>query len=87
MLRLMRNRKTIIATDFGSIRGYVADGETGFLVKDMERDLPAIVARIDDDPQAASALGEAAYARYCRHFSPQAGEAALGRILEPLIAG
>ena len=86
MLRLMRNRKIIIATDFGSVRGYVVDGESGLLVKDMERDLPAIVARIERDPTAAVALGAAAYERYCRHFSLSAGKRALGRILESSLA-
>jgi glycosyltransferase involved in cell wall biosynthesis len=86
MLRLMRNRKIIVATDFGSIRGYVVDGESGLLVKDMERDLPAIVARIERDPAGAAPLGEAAYERYCRHFSMEAGSEALDRILEAVLA-
>jgi glycosyltransferase involved in cell wall biosynthesis len=85
MLRLMRNRKTIIATDFGSVRGYVVDGESGRLVKDMERDLPAVIADIERDPNAAAALGAAAYERYCRHFSFAAGGEALGRILAPAL--
>jgi len=83
MLRLMRHRKAIIATDFGSVRGYVVDGESGLLVKDIEHDLPAVIARVDGDPAAAAALGDAAYERYCRYFSLAAGGAALGRILEP----
>jgi glycosyltransferase involved in cell wall biosynthesis len=87
MLRLMRHRKTIVATDFGSVRGYVVDGESGLLVKDIERDLAAAVARIERDPIAAAAMGEAAYERYCRYFSLAAGGKALGRILEPTIAG
>lgn len=82
MLRLMRNRKTIVATDFGSVRGYITHGESGFLVKDMARDLPTVVGQIERDPAAAAALGEAAYERYCRFFSRDAGGAALGRILE-----
>jgi glycosyltransferase involved in cell wall biosynthesis len=85
MLRLMRNRKAIIATDFGSVRGYVADGESGLLIADIERDLPAAVARIERDPAAAAALGAAAYERYCRYFSLAAGGKALGRILAPAI--
>jgi glycosyltransferase involved in cell wall biosynthesis len=83
MLRLMRHRKTIIATDFGSVRGYIVDGESGRLVKDMARDLPAIVAAIEADPQAAAALGAAAYRCYCRHFSRAAGGEALARIIAP----
>jgi glycosyltransferase involved in cell wall biosynthesis len=86
MLRLMRNRKTIIATDFGSVRGYVVDGESGRLVKDMARDLPAIIAEIERDPDGAAALGAAAYQRYCRYFSFAAGGEALGRILAPALA-
>ena len=86
MLRLMRGRKAIIATDFGSVRGYVIDGESGLLVKDLERDLAPIVARIERDPAGAGALGAAAYERYCRYFSLAAGGEALGRILEPTIA-
>lgn len=87
MLRLMRYRKAIIATDFGSVRGYVVDGESGLLVKDIARDLPAVVDRIERDPAAAEALGAAAYERYCRYFSLSAGTEALGRILAPTIAG
>jgi glycosyltransferase involved in cell wall biosynthesis len=86
MLRLMRHRKTIVATDFGAVRGYVIDGESGLLVTNMTRDLPAIVARIESDPNAAGALGEAAYQRYCSHFSREAGSEALGRILAPATA-
>jgi glycosyltransferase involved in cell wall biosynthesis len=86
MLRLMKHRKAIIATDFGSVRGYVVDGESGLLVKDMEHDLPPLIARIERDPAAAEALGAAAYERYCRYFSFEAGGEALGRILEPSLA-
>ena len=86
MLRLMRNRKAIIATDFGSIRGYVVDGESGRLVTDMARDLPAAVAALEHDPKTAAALGEAAYRHYCRYFSLEAGKESLGRIIESVLA-
>jgi glycosyltransferase involved in cell wall biosynthesis len=87
MLRLMRQRKAIIASDFGAVRGYVVDGESGVLVTDMAGDLPAVIARIESDSEAAGALGEAAYQRYCRQFSREAGSAALGRILAPATGG
>jgi glycosyltransferase involved in cell wall biosynthesis len=86
MLRLMRNRKTIIATDFGGVRGYIVNAESGFLLEDMERELPAIVERIERDPVAAKAFGMAAYRRYCEHFSLSAGEKALGSILATSLA-
>jgi hypothetical protein len=68
------------------VRGYIADGESGRLVNDLQRDLPAIIDMIERDPQAAAAWGAAAYQRYCRYFSRDAGGAALGRIIEPLLA-
>ena len=86
MLRLMKHKKAIIATNFGSVRGYVVNGESGLLVEDLARDLPVIVARLERDPASAEALGGAAYERYCRHFSLQAGSEALGRILAPSLA-
>jgi len=86
MLRLMRHRKAIIANDFGSIRGYIADGESGRLIDDLARDLPEIVAVIERDPKIAAAWGAAAYERYSRYFSREAGGKALGRIIEPLLA-
>jgi glycosyltransferase involved in cell wall biosynthesis len=86
MLRLMRHSKAIIASDFGSVRDYVVAGESGLLVKDIERDLPAAIAEIERDPEQARALGAAAHQRYRRYFSLEAGGAALGRILEPALA-
>jgi glycosyltransferase involved in cell wall biosynthesis len=86
MLRLMRNRKAIIANDFGSVRGYVADGESGRLVGDLAHDLPAIVEMLERDPKTAAAWGAAAYQRYGRYFSLEAGGEALSRIIEPSLA-
>jgi glycosyltransferase involved in cell wall biosynthesis len=52
----------------------------------MERDLPQAIAEIEHDPEAAAAMGSAAYERYCRFFSLAAGGEALGRILDPVMA-
>jgi glycosyltransferase involved in cell wall biosynthesis len=86
MLRLMRHAKAIIANDFGSVRFYVVDGESGLLVKDIAAQLPAIIARLEHDPAAARALGAAAHERYSRLFSFAASREALGRILAPSLA-
>jgi glycosyltransferase involved in cell wall biosynthesis len=85
-LRSMRNGKAIITNDFGGVRDYIIDGVSGYLVADMARDLPGIVATIERDPAAAERLGEAAHQRYCDYFSPESGAAALARILSPLLA-
>ena len=42
---------------------------------------------IEANPAAAAALGVAAYERYRRHFSREAGSEALGRILAPAARG
>lgn len=86
MLRLMKYKKAIVATDFGSVRGYVVDGESGLLIGDMARDLPAIISRLEGDPAAGAALGQAAYERYGRYFSLEAGGKALGQILASSLA-
>jgi glycosyltransferase involved in cell wall biosynthesis len=86
-LRAMRNGKPIIASDVGSMRDYIVEGVSGFLVRDMAQQLPALVTRIERDPEVAGRLGKAAYRRYCERFSPAAGNAALSRLLAPLVRG
>ena len=86
-LRAMRNGKPIIASDVGSMRDYIVEGVSGFLVRDMAQQLPALVSRIERDPEVAGRLGKAAYRRYCERFSPAAGNAALSRLLAPLVRG
>jgi glycosyltransferase involved in cell wall biosynthesis len=81
MLRLMRNGKVIIASDVSGLHAYVANGVSGYLVRDMARELPGIIAQIEADPDAASLMGKAAYARYCSHYSRAAVSGSLRRIL------
>ncbi|HEX3954684.1 MAG TPA: glycosyltransferase family 4 protein [Stellaceae bacterium] len=85
LIRAMRNGTPAIASDFGSLRGYIADGVSGYLFKDLARELPGIVAAIEREPAQAKRLGEAAQARYRKFFSPAAGAASLARILSGLI--
>lgn len=86
VVRAMRNGKLVIASDFGSVRGYIVDGVSGYLVKDMARELPELVAKVERDPGQAERLGRAAHQRYREWFSPAAEAAALSRILSPLLA-
>jgi len=81
MLRLMRNKKLIIATDIGAVREYIDNGQTGFLVGDMLRDLPPIIKRINVDPSICDDMGNAAHDLYLRRFSGHAGLLALRKIL------
>jgi glycosyltransferase involved in cell wall biosynthesis len=82
MLRLMRNGKIIIASDVGAIRGYVANGVSGFLVRDIARELPEVIAEIERDPAAAARVARAAHERYRGSFSRPAVRAALRRIVD-----
>lgn len=86
ILRAMRQRTLVIASDFGSVRGYIEDGVSGYLVREMAGDLAAVVARVERDPAAAQLLAEAANRRYREHFSPEIGAAALSRIIASVLA-
>jgi glycosyltransferase involved in cell wall biosynthesis len=81
VLRLMRNRKAVIASDKNAIRDYVEDGVTGFLVRDIAQQLPSLIARLDGAPALAASMGNASYDLFLRRFSRKAGTEALTQIL------
>jgi glycosyltransferase involved in cell wall biosynthesis len=81
MLRLMRYKKAVIASDIAVIRDYIDNGVTGFLVEDTAGELPAIVKRFEAEPCLAANMGLAAYHLYQTRFSSQAGFSALRQIL------
>src|SRR5262249_51142900 len=59
----------IIASDMGAVRPYVEDGVTGYLVGDLVRELPEVIARVEEAPLAAVRMGRAAHAKYVRCFA------------------
>jgi glycosyltransferase involved in cell wall biosynthesis len=69
ILRLMRNAKLTIASDMGAVRPYVEDGVTGYLVGDLVRELPEVIARVEEDPAATARMGNAALEKYKQCFS------------------
>jgi glycosyltransferase involved in cell wall biosynthesis len=69
ILRLMRNAKLAIASDMGAVRPYVEDGITGYLVGDLVRELPGVIARIEENPAATARMGNAALEKYKQCFS------------------
>ena len=77
----MRNGKVIIASEVGGMLAYVANGVSGYLVRDMAGELPGIIAQIEANPDAASLMGKAAHARYRSHYSRAAVSGSLRRIL------
>ena len=73
LLRCMKNKKLIIATDTGVIREYIADGVSGILVKDnRESMVTAVLAVNDRDIKSYRECANAAYERYIRYFSGEA---------------
>jgi glycosyltransferase involved in cell wall biosynthesis len=66
-LALMRNSKCVIASDVGSLREYIEEGVSGFLLQSLA-DLPDIIRRLEENDLAES-MGRAARARYDDCFS------------------
>jgi len=70
LLRYKRNGKLCIVTNRSCAPDYVEDRVSGYVVRDMSRELPEVIAQIEANPELAVALGEAGReryaARYCR---------------------
>lgn len=64
-------KKAVIATDFGSLREPIKDGENGytFIYKDAA-DLRAKAARLFDQADTARQMGEAAFQTLFREYTP-----------------
>ena len=80
-LALMRNAKCIIATDVEGLREYVEHGVSGYLMRDLTGELPALVQLLERDPGRAEAMGRAARERYEQHFSRDIAAAAFESVL------
>jgi glycosyltransferase involved in cell wall biosynthesis len=68
-LALMRNAKCVIATEAAGLREYVEHGVSGFMVNDLNQELPALIESLEAEPGRAAAMGRAARLRYEQHFS------------------
>jgi glycosyltransferase involved in cell wall biosynthesis len=80
LLRCMKNRKIIIATDTGIVREYLTDGVSGMLVKNNhEAMMMAVRAVAGASIESYKSYGDAAYESYLRNFS---GEATATRLDE-----
>jgi glycosyltransferase involved in cell wall biosynthesis len=79
-LAVMRNSKSVIATDAGALREYVEDGVSGFLLRDLAVQLPGVLERMESTSLAA-AMGRASRARYEQRFSRHVVEAAFAELL------
>ncbi|HYL11699.1 MAG TPA: hypothetical protein VEV41_01595 [Terriglobales bacterium] len=46
LIRLLRNAKPVIASDFGAMRDYIDEGISGFLIRDLSLDLCEVITRL-----------------------------------------
>jgi glycosyltransferase involved in cell wall biosynthesis len=81
LLRYMRNGKLCIVTNRSGARDYVEDRVSGYLVHDMSRELPELIAQIEADPQLAVALGKAGRERYFARHTRAALSLSLKQVL------
>jgi len=80
-LTLMRNAKCILATPGAGLQDYVEEGVSGFWMKDLSRDLPAYIRRLEEQPGLAEVMGRAGRERYERRFSLGVATAAFENVL------
>jgi glycosyltransferase involved in cell wall biosynthesis len=69
VLRLMLYAKPIVVSDVGAVRDYVEPGVSSYLVRDLAAELPAVIATIEANSDAAAKVGQAAQVRYQGMFS------------------
>jgi glycosyltransferase involved in cell wall biosynthesis len=72
LLRYMKNRKIIIATDTGIIREYITDGVSGILVKNNHEAMAMAVREVEANVGNYRRYADAAYELYVQYFSGDA---------------
>lgn len=75
-----------VATDVGSVREVVVDGETGLLTTPAAASVAETVRRLLDDPGRRATLGSAAALHAAATFSPVRLAAATAEVYEELVA-
>lgn len=82
LLRYMKNRKIIIATDTGIIREYIEDGVSGILVRDNGESMAKAIRAVNANFEQYRSCAVAAYDRYVKFFSGAALAHKLDQLLE-----
>lgn len=80
-LRCMRLGKLIISTDTDVMREYIEDGKTGFILKDLQKELPEMVTQIINGKIDSEKLVKNSYELYKEKFSYEAITKELKNIL------
>lgn len=69
LLRYMKNKKLIIATETDIVREYIEDGISGILVQNDSQSLASVIRTVEENPSRFQGYGLAARGRFERHFS------------------
>jgi glycosyltransferase involved in cell wall biosynthesis len=85
LLRYMKNKKIIIATDTGIIREYVKDGVSGILVKDNKEAMAKAVRAVATNIEGYRSYADAAFERFVKVFSGEAIEQRLDNMINQKI--
>jgi glycosyltransferase involved in cell wall biosynthesis len=72
LLRYMKNRKIIIATDTGITREYITHGVSGILVRNNHEAMAMAVRAVDAKVESYRRYADAAHERYVQFFSGEA---------------
>lgn len=72
LLRYMKNRKVIVATDTRIVREYITNGVSGILVKDNGRSMAMAVRAVATNGETYRSYADAAYERFVNSFSREA---------------
>lgn len=81
LLRYMKNRKLIIATNTDIVKEYIEDGISGAIIPNNREGLAAVIRLIEENPAAYDSYGEAAYVRFEQLFSYEAISRRLSDVL------
>ena len=68
-LKCMIVEKPVISARIDAMAEYIRDGETGFLLDDFERELPAVIERLERDPALYARMVKAQTALFESSFS------------------
>jgi len=86
LLRYMRNKKAIIASDTDIIREYIDHGQSGLLVRNPLTELPDIISQLENSPAKIAELGAWARKKYEDKFSYRAVTSRLFEIIDEEIS-
>jgi glycosyltransferase involved in cell wall biosynthesis len=81
LLRYMKYRKIIIATDTGIIREYITDGFSGILVKNNHEAMEVAVRAVDANFEKYKKHANNAYERFVTYFTGEAVERRLDEMM------